>query len=220
MSDPISISSKLTKFFEPGSSSTKFQSGVERKVYLAASIVVGILTVGLVHAAYYGIKGINNLITKNDPDDKKVEVNIDKGKIQIKVKEPAIKVSGPNQEQNDLFKKGLLSLIQGTSNNTSKSVMGFTYGGVLSNGQLVTENDLLIPENDKLVAGFDKESDGRIIFFRLYLKSAPLADPAKIVVNGKELAAGELVYLKDGKDEENEIQVNNKTVFKFTLPPR
>lgn len=220
MINPASSSSPLTKFFEAGFSSTTFRNDTEKKVYLAASIVFGILTAGLVHAAYYGIKEINHAITKNDPDDQpfntgfntdgtietQKQVQESKGE-QQKVQESKFKVSCSKTIYNSILENTLLFLTQTTS---QFDLIDTKFPTGISLYETLT--------NDKYsIATISKDLKTGKLYIELKADSlGQVSTAGTFTVNGHTLTQEKRrVDLEYG---ENTIQLNGKTIFTFTLP--
>ncbi len=187
-----SHSTLATKFFEPTADTTQFRSSTEKKVYLVASILIGVMTLGIPHAIYQVVKKV----TLSDPDSKKIETTInEEGEIEI-VPKSKYNVSGLIEFQNKRFDKRLVEL-EG-ANTLASNTIGFTFRGQIS--------------DEDPVAKIYKDIHSKQIYFQM---SNTRENIPNITVNTRLLEKGESLLLEPG---ENEIMFQGQLIFKFNLP--
>jgi hypothetical protein len=157
-------SSFLTKLFNPlgvDSKSTPFKNSLERKVYEAASLIFGALTLGVGHGIY-GLVKLVQRTNASDPDKKNVEIGIKEEKIGgLTISNPKLptEVSPQGSIQKKIgntssfFKKGELEKIAKcpTSEESIKFITNLRVGEIAKQTTLLDHLMLNLSVEKKLV---------------------------------------------------------------------
>ena len=202
-----------------------------KKQYLAASIALGIITLGIGHGVYAITRAVKNKITKDNPDSKEIPVGINEnGKIKIQERRTLTPVK--NEHMNKKFNEKLNTLMSlkpgdifagDNEDGETFHSLGLADPMILGNSIGISYHGDLDNQNSVATVFRDPAQD-----YQLCIRSGKIGDmltgniPNIEIISRNENNEEKTHFL--GRDQqikfqygENEIKFNDKTIFRFNL---
>ncbi len=186
----------------------QWKGETEKKVYLVATVTIGVLSAGILHGIYAAVR-LCGRGSKMEEEQTPLRATLSKDGLQVTKDLPSLfNVDRGNRTGKNIIEGKLKILTE--PNATCISVIdhhiGFTGIGMVNNGESMIA---------KIGIEIEPGKKNALIFRVLNFQETGGGNIPLIEVNGQSLKEGEKAYFKEGI---NEIKFDSETILTFTLP--